>query len=249
MIDANAKDEDGVSASWANGESHVVDGLTVKSVRQQQSKPKGEGILWEGTQIGTNHKISLAQRVDRKLLLSLYEQQAQRCSINLEVFGYIEDQHKQLKADDEIVKKGLAFMAPLAYKFAKGELSRVELKDERNKSMITAGLMEGTRQIPQKKAQNDEPNLLKRPAAATELKSPKAKVQRTSKAKTKVEEQEAPTVVEPNQASSASSASASSSSLASASNAAWWTPPPPPFDDVIDKWRVYLNGKFEIHKL
>lgn len=244
MIDANAKDEDGVSASWANGESHVVDGLTVKSVRQQQSKPNGVGILWEGTQIGTNHKISLAQRVDRKLLLSLYEQQAQRCSINLEVFGYIEDQHKQLKADDEIVKKGLAFMAPLAYKFAKGELSRVELKDERNKSMITAGLMEGTRQIPQKKAQNDEPNLLKRPAAATELKPPKAKrpskVQRTSKAKTKVEEQEAPTV-EPNQASGSSSASAS--------NAAWWTPPPPPFDDVIDKWRAYLKDRFEIHRL
>jgi hypothetical protein len=146
-IEVKGDSKSEVIAFWPNGESHVVPGLTAKNALLPKGKQKGEGILWEGTQDGTNHKITLKQRVDTKLLLSLFEQKAQRLSINLDVFGLIQDQHKQLKCDDPIVVKGMELMKPIAEKFKNTQLGRTELKTERNKIMVIAGLMEGNRQI------------------------------------------------------------------------------------------------------
>jgi hypothetical protein len=146
-IEVKGDSKNEVIALWPNGESHVVPGLTAKNAILPKGKLKGEGILWEGTQDGTNHKITLKQRVDTKLLLSLFEQKAQRLSVNLDVFGLIQDQHKQLKCDDPIVVKGMELMRPIAEKFANTQLGRDDLKTERNKIMIIAGLMEGNRQV------------------------------------------------------------------------------------------------------
>jgi hypothetical protein len=146
-IEVKGDSKNEVIALWASGESHVVPGLTAKNALLPKGKQKGEGILWECMQDGTNHKISLKQRVDTKLLLSLFEQKAQRLSINLDVFGLIQDQHKQLKCDDPIVVKGMELMKPIAEKFANTQLGRDDLKTERNKIMVSAGLMENNRQI------------------------------------------------------------------------------------------------------
>ena len=54
----------------------------------------------------TNHIITLAQKVDRHLLLVLKEQQKQVLIMRIDHFGFIEDQAKQLNPNDEILEKG-----------------------------------------------------------------------------------------------------------------------------------------------
>ena len=44
-------------------------------------------VLWEAEHEITHHKIWMAQRVDRRLLLSVYEQSRQICQVRLDVFG------------------------------------------------------------------------------------------------------------------------------------------------------------------
>ena len=233
-----------VIALWPNGESHVVPGLTAKNARIQQGKQKGEGILWEGTQKGTNHKITLKQRVDTKLLLSLFEQKAQRLSINLEVFGLIQDQHKQLKCDDPIVVKGIELMKPIAEKFANAQLSRDELKTERNKIMVIAGLMEGIRQIPVTDSaprtvckRLAAPEKEKRPAASKEKEkcNQSQTNQATLKPKTTIAASPKKQMKRPSSASSMPSMSSTTPRDAK-QEFLFVEAPPPPGDDIQAKW-------------
>ena len=86
-------------------------------------------------QTETNHIITLAQKVDRHLLLVLKEQQKQVLMMRIDHFGFIEDQTKQLNPNDEILEKAVEFMKVIGIKFAEGELHRNELKTYRNDMM------------------------------------------------------------------------------------------------------------------
>ena len=74
---------------------------------KQRGNAKGVvPVLWEGQMESSNHRVTLQQRLDRKLLLSLFEQGHQICQLRLDVFGEIKDQSKHLDPSDDILTKG-----------------------------------------------------------------------------------------------------------------------------------------------
>ena len=137
----SALDIDPVIAEFPDGDKRAMPGLTAGSLRSSSYSSRGESALWEATQINTNHRIGISQRVDRKLLLSMYEQGSQVLSINLEVFGDIADQHQQLPRSHPIVVKGLKLLTHFGQMFARGECKRSELKEKRDELMQRLGLM------------------------------------------------------------------------------------------------------------
>ena len=99
------------------------------------SQKRKADSLWESIQDGTHHRIKIAQRLDKRLLLSLYEQDKQVCSMYMGTFGIIEDEHERLPNDSDIVKKVMNVMQPIAEKFASNKAERAELYELRDESM------------------------------------------------------------------------------------------------------------------
>ena len=128
-----------VVARFEDG-AHDVPGLTNGTLRSLQSKrtsPVGTGRLYEKTHIESKNLITIQQRVDRSLLLSLYEQSAQRLQVRMDIFGVVADQHTQLPADSETLKEAMAFMVEIADLFVENKISKMELKTERDKRLKT----------------------------------------------------------------------------------------------------------------
>ena len=145
-VPTECADSDPVVAHWPDETLAILPGVSAAKIRAASNKisRKGEGVLFEATMKDTKHKITIMQRVDRKLLLSLYEQQMQRLSVNLDVWGKIEDQHVQLCASDPILQQGLAYLKPFAEDYAAGKVARAELKSHRDSQMKREGLMDAS---------------------------------------------------------------------------------------------------------
>ena len=143
-----------VYARFPDGTQHTVSGLTAESwgriERDKSNTRSGEGVLWEATHKETNHRVYIKQRVDRKLLMSLYEQgDNQRLSVNMDVWGEIEDHHKQLPSTSSIVTMATEFLKIFGEKFARDEYKVSELREKRDALMKKLGYMnENGRQIP-----------------------------------------------------------------------------------------------------
>ena len=90
--------------------------------------------------------MTLAQRVDRQLLLSLYEQSRQILMVKLNLWGAIENEHERLPQTSDILKKGVDFMTGIATKYAAGEILRADLKKYRDENLLaTAVVQQSTR--------------------------------------------------------------------------------------------------------
>lgn len=130
-----------VQATFKDGSKALVPGLTVASYRQLLKRGDGEKtkvkVLWSSHHVETKHLIYVQQRIDRQLLLSLYEQTRQRLQIRVDVFGPVEDQGRHLPRDSAVLARALDFMRPIAEKFAAGLVEHKELINLRNE-MIKA---------------------------------------------------------------------------------------------------------------
>ena len=133
--DARADELDLATATWHDGHEHTVPGLTHRRLRLLKSRVAAVGELWSGTVASTQHKVTLQQRVDRALLLSMYEQSRQVLQIRLDKFVTIENQHVQVQPSDPILKAALAIMIPIAEKFVAGTLQKCDLKQARDEAM------------------------------------------------------------------------------------------------------------------
>ena len=145
-----------VEAEFHDGSLNRVPGLTWEAFRAlaRDGKSRGMGSLLSLQHVKTKHAITIAQRVDRKLLLSIYEQGRQKLQINQELFGPVPDQSTQSPISDATLAAALKFMTPIAERFAKNELDANELIPERDRLLALSNLI-----APKKGA-------LKRPAAA-----------------------------------------------------------------------------------
>ena len=76
--------------------------------------------------------MTVTQLVDRKLLVSIYEQQRQVCAVRANLWGCID--HPVLIAVTKL-------MTPLALDFADVTVLRANLKNEWDKRLAAAGLM------------------------------------------------------------------------------------------------------------
>jgi hypothetical protein len=139
--DAKADPISMVRASFAPcGDGFVdlveVPGLTYQALRALvRTKPASTGKLWSREHSVTHHKVTLEQRVDRKLLLSLYEQSKQRLQVRIDSFGPVLDQSRQLPSTDPVLQKALEFMIPMAQAFVNDEVDLVGLRRMRNDSL------------------------------------------------------------------------------------------------------------------
>jgi hypothetical protein len=79
--------------------------------------------------------VHLSQRVDRCLLLSLYEQTSQRLQIRVDKFGEVLDQSKQLPADSPVLQLAMDVMLPIAKKFVNGEIEVKDMLQLRNDAL------------------------------------------------------------------------------------------------------------------
>ena len=74
--------------------------------------------------------IRIAQRPDRHLLLSIYEQSRQIYQVRVDAFGPLPEDHKGvLPHNNETLLKALQFLKPLAEDYSKDKITKDELKD------------------------------------------------------------------------------------------------------------------------
>jgi hypothetical protein len=192
----NWDDSDIVQAEWmTDPRVHEVPGLTIKRLKLLVNRGSSySGELWASTHVETKHKISMQQRVDRNLLLSLFEQTRQILQIRLDLFGHIEDQRKQLPKDSELVKKGLSLMQPIAEKYCRGDICKDNLKKARDVVIKELGLVsaktaamkkpacsEAVKTEPVKKELVEKPCAKKLPVQKSPVEEPDAKTKPVKK--------------------------------------------------------------------
>jgi hypothetical protein len=179
--DQSKSAHDMITAEWSDKKPLEVPGMTYGGLRNLLARggSKTECSLWTAEHKTTHHSLRIAQRMDRFLLLSLYEQKKQRLQVRVDTFGEIPTQ-ATLPADNPVIKKALAFMTVLGQKFADDEVKVEELQNLRNEMLASAG------HTLRSKAPVKPPNSLdaaeaptnefiaKRPAAATAV-APKTK--------------------------------------------------------------------------
>ena len=117
--------------------------------RESKSRSKIVDILFEQEATATRHSISISQRTDRTLLLSIYEQGKQICQVQLDKFGPVEPLiagSNHLPKDHDTVLRAMTIMKPLAIMYARGEIKKEELKnvkDDRVKDWIAKNGIRG----------------------------------------------------------------------------------------------------------
>ena len=109
---SGADDSEAIVAKWPDGETHIITDLTWGQLRGLQVRTPGAvaaGPLWAGETHDTHHALQIEQRVDRPLLMSLYEQSRQMLQSRQNIFGEVKDHSKQLRADDPTCKAAWRF--------------------------------------------------------------------------------------------------------------------------------------------
>jgi hypothetical protein len=83
----------------------------------------------------SHNKLTLNQRVDRHLLLSLFEQSRQTLQVRVDASGELEDQSAQLPDSHPVLEKAISFMKAIAVQYKDGKVGKSELKDLRDKNL------------------------------------------------------------------------------------------------------------------
>jgi len=134
-VEDTAAGSDPLMAVWEDGTRHPVEDVTVEMWRAMQASrhsKSGNEPLWQGERLGTFHKLRIAQRTDRCLLLSLYEQSSQIANVRIDRWGALPSvQPCAVPSNTPAVQAALEFLRPLAIKYEKGILATVaDLKKE-----------------------------------------------------------------------------------------------------------------------
>jgi hypothetical protein len=136
--DPSVRDEEKIRAGWPDGFEESLQetigylrGLTRTSGHQKMDEH------WSMEHVKTANHISIQQRTDRALLMVIYEQGKQICSVRVDKFGEVPNQER-LPPDSEVVERAVEFLRPLAEKYAKDEITDKELlKQEKDKQLQT----------------------------------------------------------------------------------------------------------------
>ena len=122
------------TATWPDGSTHEVPityGELALLLRPGTTNPS-VGALVNTETATTHHRVTVWQRVDRNLLMSIYEQAKQIRCVKMSLFAPIEDQHSQQLATHPAVVAALEVMIPLAKDYAAGIIERKNMTWEKN---------------------------------------------------------------------------------------------------------------------
>jgi hypothetical protein len=117
-VEDTAAGSDPLMAVWEDGTRHPVEDVTVEMWRATQASrhsKSGNEPLWQSERLGTFHKLRIAQRTDRCLLLSLYEQSSQIANVRVDRWGALPGvQPCAVPNNTPAVQAALDFLRPLA---------------------------------------------------------------------------------------------------------------------------------------
>ena len=85
--------------------------------------------------MGTHHRLTIAQRKDRALLLSLYEPGKQVCMVRMNIFAPIANESEFLEKDHPALLCAYKLLKPIADEYAKGEIGRDKLYTMRDEAL------------------------------------------------------------------------------------------------------------------
>ena len=143
-----------VVAQWYDGHDAEIPGLSWGRLRKmhadRQSTSPAFGNLFDGTQKGTKHRITVSQRVDRRLLLCMYEQESLVLSINIGDFAFVENEHEQQRLEHPAVQRAMQFMKPFYEQFVAGTIKRDELRAAKNDKLKAEGISNRRKPAPRK---------------------------------------------------------------------------------------------------
>jgi hypothetical protein len=113
-------------ATFDDGTTHEITDMTIakyKALKDGRKLPTGAGILMTVERKLTKNKVTVAQRVDRTLLMSVYEQKRQIAQVRIDVFGPLPRQGDcthVVPNDDPTILKCLKFLRPMVLAYADG---------------------------------------------------------------------------------------------------------------------------------
>jgi hypothetical protein len=129
---------DPVIAEWHDGMRTPIDDFTHDRLKAMNSTRKAtEGCLYEAVKADNQHKLTLTQKVDRKLLLVMFEQNKHMLNFRVNSFGPVADESKRLDKDDVVLKAAVAAMKPIVDDYASGKV-----KDKAELQLIKKNLMQ-----------------------------------------------------------------------------------------------------------
>ena len=135
-------DDELVVAHWHDGYVARITDFTWSQLRlltRESTKPKSSTVFYETEHASNKHKLQIVQKVDRKLLMVINEQSRQILQVNLDQFGELSDQRKQVSNDHPCVQRAGAFLREICDLYAEGKLDRSCLKRARNERLVAMG--------------------------------------------------------------------------------------------------------------
>ena len=186
--DRSNLDHSWIKATWPDGYQATLQ-KTYGDLRAQlplNSKSMdvlGSKLILEGTHKATNNAVKLDQRVDRKLLIVIYEQNRQILQCNVEEFGPCANGNQRLPETDETLIKAFDFMKPIYDRYIKDDVAKDELVNLKIK------MLEERKKLPQnKKQENNEGGSTGSNEGTAKKKTAGAEPKRASKGKTNVKQ-------------------------------------------------------------
>ena len=108
---------------------------------QAQSKSKKRDVLCEFEHVVTHNKIWMSLRLDRSILMVIWEQSKQILQIRLEMFGVVPSDGSIPPLEDAAVVKAKYFMLPLAEAYANNQItSKAALIQARDEKILRLAL-------------------------------------------------------------------------------------------------------------
>ena len=118
-----AKDHDLCEAVWPDDSRTAIAELTVQAHQASHRPSPGASSAWQKLHTVTKNVISVRKRVDRCLLVSIYEQGAQVCQVNV---------HAKFGETSAAIDKALEFMVTLATEYVENKIQKKDLFPRRN---------------------------------------------------------------------------------------------------------------------
>ncbi len=140
LNDRTNSDDQKVKATWPDGFETEL-GETYEDLRtlmpsgSRSMEVAGSKLILEQTHKTTKNLIKVDQRVDRNLLIAIYENGRQILQNRVDEFGPCANENQRLPETDETILKAYAFMKPIFDMYVKDEISKDELVPLRNKLM------------------------------------------------------------------------------------------------------------------
>jgi hypothetical protein len=103
--------------------------------RTNKTNGAGSGHFWQGIHKQASHNVSVQQRVDRNLLMSVQEQSRQVAQVRIDSFGPVDDQTQRLSWKHQAAIDAGEFMKALAQDYCDDKIKKEDLNETKNQRL------------------------------------------------------------------------------------------------------------------